>query len=220
MPAVEAVDLTLAYGSRTVLSGVSLSFGTDAGVIGLAGPNGSGKSTFLKACLGLLPVRGGTLRLFGEQPGSRAFRDKLRLVGWAPQQKAPGALRLSVSELVGLVTTDQDAVEEALETAGIADLAHRPTQELSGGQLQRASIARALAGKPRLLLLDEPTTHLDRDSRRSVIALLEKLAGEHHVAMVMVSHDAEALSLCDRYFAFADGQVREARREELELDLE
>lgn len=230
VPAVEAVDLTLAYGTRTVVSGVNLRFGADAGVIGLAGPNGSGKSTFLKACLGLVAPQAGIVRVFGESRGSRRFRDVLRMVGWAPQQRAPGALRMTVRELVSLgrcakaglfrplTAGDRAAVEEALETAGISDLAQRPTQELSGGQLQRANIARALASKPRLLLLDEPTTHLDRESRRSVIVLLEKLTAERRVAMAVVSHDPEALALCGRYLAFSDGGVREATRAELELE--
>jgi len=230
VPAIEAVDLTLAYGSRTVVSGVNLRFGADAGVIGLAGPNGSGKSTFFKACLGLVTPKAGVVRVFGECESSRLFRDALRMVGWAPQQRAPGTLRMTVRELVSLgrcakaglfrplTAGDRAAVEEAMETAGIADLSKRPTQELSGGQLQRANIARALAAKPRLLLLDEPTTHLDRESRRSVIILLEKLASGGRVAMAVVSHDPEALALCGRYLAFADGGVKEATREELEIE--
>jgi len=228
-PAIEAVEATFAYGERTVLSAVDLRVEQDAGAVGFAGPNGSGKSTFLKACLGLVPPRSGAVRVFGEGPRSRRFPDALKLVGWAPQQKAPGALRLTVRELVSLGrcakaglfrplrAADRDAVEEAMERAGIADLAKRPTQELSGGQLQRANIARALAGKPRLLLLDEPTTHLDKESRLSVIALIERLAAEGGVAMALVSHDAAALSLCRSFFAFGDGRVRAAARGELEI---
>jgi ABC-type Mn2+/Zn2+ transport system ATPase subunit len=230
VPAVEAIDLELAYGSRTVLSGVNLRIGADSGVVGLAGPNGSGKSTLVKACLGLVKPKDGCVRVFGEGSGSRRFADALRLVGWAPQQRAPGALRLTVRELVSLGrcakaglfrrlgTGDAAAVEAAMETAGVADLAGRPTQELSGGQLQRANIARALASEPRLLLLDEPTTHLDRESRASVVALLERLAAGRRVAMAVVSHDAAVLELCGRYLAFSGGGVREARREDLEID--
>jgi ABC-type Mn2+/Zn2+ transport system ATPase subunit len=230
VPAVEAVGLELAYGSRTVLSGVSLRIDADRGVVGMAGPNGSGKSTLMKACLGLLPPKRGVVRVFGESPGSRRFPDALRLVGWAPQQRAPGALRLTVRELTtigrcakaGLFRRlrgeDAEAVEEAMETAGVADLADRPTQELSGGQLQRASIARALASRPRLLLLDEPTTHLDKESRAAVTALLERLAADGRTAMAVVSHDAAVLALCGRFLAFSGGRVREACREELELD--
>ena len=228
--AVEASDLRLAYGDRTVLSGVRFRMAADRGMVALAGPNGSGKSTFLRACLGLLPPREGTLRLFGAAPGSRAYRSALRLVGWAPQQRAPGSLRLSVRELVSvgrcagaglfrrLGAEDRAAVEAAMETAGIAGLADRATQELSGGQLQRANLARALVSAPRLLLLDEPTTHLDAESRGSVVALLEKLAAERRVAIAVVSHDPGVLALCDRFYAFGDGSAREARREELCLD--
>jgi ABC-type Mn2+/Zn2+ transport system ATPase subunit len=230
VPAVETANLRLAYGRRTVLSGVNLRLDADGGVVGLAGPNGSGKSTLLKAILGLVEPSSGTLRLFGEGPKSKRFPDALKLTGWAPQQRAPGTLRLTVRELVSLGrcaraglfrplgAADAEAVEAAMETAGVADLADRPTQELSGGQLQRASIARALAGQPRLLLLDEPTTHLDREGRASVASLLGRLAAEGRVAMAVVSHDEAVLELCGRYLAFGAGVVREAAREELDID--
>lgn len=227
-PLVQAEGLGLAYGRHPVLTGVSLVFPPEARAIGLAGPNGSGKSTFLKACLGLVPLRTGVLSLFGERPGTRGFRDKLRLVGWAPQQRGQGTLRLTVRELVELGrcagagmlrpldAEDRAAVDQALELADVADLARQPTQELSGGQWQRASIARALVSQPRLLFLDEPTTHLDKESRRSVLALLESIADR--VSLVVVSHDPGVLALCDRYFAFAAGTVKPARRHELEFE--
>ena len=228
VPLVEAIGLSLAYGRRPVLTGVSLVFPPEAGVIGLAGPNGSGKSTFLKACLGLVPLRTGVLKLFGERPGTRPFRDKLRLVGWAPQQRGQGTLRLTVRELVSLGrcaeagllrpldADDRAAIDQAMVTAGVADLAMQPTQELSGGQWQRASIARALVSHPRLLLLDEPTTHLDKESRRSVLALLESLTDK--MSLAVVSHDPGVLALCHRYLAFAEGTVRPAQRDELEFE--
>ena len=229
VPAVETVNLHLAYGSRTVLSDVTVRLDA-GGVVGLSGPNGSGKSTLIKACLGLVKPKAGSVRIFGESSGSRRFADALRLVGWAPQQRAPGSLRLTVRELVALGrcakiglfrayrAEDTAAVERAMEIAGVADLAHRPTQELSGGQLQRANIARALASEPRLLLLDEPTTHLDKESRASVVGLLERLVAERRVAMAVVSHDLAVLALCGKYLAFSGGAVREVAREELELD--
>lgn len=230
IPAVETVDLSLAYGPRTVLSRVNLRIDAAEGVVGMAGPNGSGKSTLMKAWLGLVKPKSGFVRVFGESCGSRRFADALRLVGWAPQQRSPGSLRLTVRELVllgrcakaGLLRPlgqeDADAAAAAMETAGIADLAERPTQELSGGQLQRANIARALASEPRLLLLDEPTTHLDKESRASVVGLMERLAADRRVAMAVVSHDPAVLALCGRYLAFSDGAVRDAERGELELD--
>jgi len=116
-----------------------------------------------------------------------------------------------------MTSLDREAVEQALLTAGLADLARRPVQELSGGQWQRASMARALASQPRLLFLDEPTTHLDREGRRSVLDLLEVLAAEPQRGLMVVSHDEAVLALCRRFFAFDGGGVREADRAELDL---
>jgi energy-coupling factor transporter ATP-binding protein EcfA2 len=99
-------------------------------------------------------------------------------------------------------------VEAAIERVGLAAMARRPVQALSGGQYERMAIARALAMEPRLLLLDEPTTSLDRSGRAEVLSLVESL-GAGTFALVLVSHDQELLSTCSRFFVFEGGAVRE-----------
>lgn len=216
---IEASGLALGYGGAAVLSGVDLRMDAAGGPLALVGANGSGKTTFLKACLGLVRPAAGAVRLLGLEARSRGFAAVLRSVGWAPQQKAPGSLRLTVRELAELGARSgfgpgraaADAAAEAMETCGIAGLARRPVQELSGGQYQRALIARALACRPRLLLLDEPTTHLDGEGRREVARLVERLAGDGGRGIALATHDTELAALCPRTWTFAGGTATVGR---------
>jgi len=223
MSLLEARDLVLAYGPRLVLEGASLSVQGGGGrVVGLRGPNGAGKSTFLKACLGLHAPRSGELRLLGARPGSREFGGVLPRLGYLPQARPAGPLRMSVAEVVELGRygrlkgrrrlgrEDKRAVEAALEAAGVASLRARAVQELSGGQYQRVALARALAGEPELLLLDEPSSHLDAGSREAVVGIVRGLAREGRASLLIVSHDEELLSLCGSFLEFSGGRA-EAR---------
>jgi len=217
---VAADRLSLGYGNKTVLSSVRLHI-REGEICGFQGPNGSGKSTFLKACLGLLRPGSGSLRVLGCAPGGRGFVATLGRLGYVPQQRPPGALRVTVREAVSmgryglaglghpLRPEDKRAVETALATTGLSDLANVPVQELSGGQYQRANIARALAMEPDLLIFDEPATHLDARGRDDVVALLKELATRRRAGMILVSHDEDLLALCDRIFMFGSGAIQE-----------
>lgn len=219
---MEASALALGYGGRRVIDGVNLSVPAGGGAVALVGANGSGKSTFLKACLGLVPPQEGSLCVLGTDSRARGFRRVLKRAGWVPQQRPGGTLRLSVREFVylgrhaasgfGLFfgASDKAAVERAMETAGISALAGAQVQELSGGQFQRASIARALAGAPELLLLDEPTTHLDSESRALVLRTILSIKNAGKTTVVVVSHDPAVLDLCDVRYEFLGGRVRKS----------
>ncbi len=219
--------LEIGYPGRAVAGGITGSWTAGTGALALTGANGSGKSTFLKTCLGLLKPRDGELRILGNTAAAstadRAFRHTLQCVGWVPQQRAPGGLRLKVRELAAMglwarrrprvgpgsngAEEDTLAVEEALRACGISELADRAVQELSGGQYQRASIARALAGKPRMLLLDEPTAFLDRDSRKSILELLAEITELGGPSVALVSHDPELIALCGRFWLFEENAM-------------
>jgi ABC-type Mn2+/Zn2+ transport system ATPase subunit len=222
---VEARGLELGYGDRVLLRVPSLALGDGQGrVVGFRGPNGAGKSTFLRACLGLHPTMSGELRLLGSRPGSRDFRSVLARVGYAPQARPPGRLRLTVAEAVELGrygrigrfriagAADRRAVGAALERAGVSDLAGKAVQELSGGQYQRVAVARALAAEPELLVLDEPGSHLDAEGRRAVVELVASVAREGAASMLLVSHDPELLALCDSMIEFRGGLAVESAR--------
>ena len=230
-PVLEARSLSLSYGEREVLSGVEMTFYRGDGVLALTGPNGSGKSTFLRSCVGLVAKRAGSLRVLGREIGGLGFRQALRAVGWAPQHRSVGGIELTVRDYVGFGrragrgllspfgTSDRSAVDAAMETCGIAELANRAVRELSGGQYQRASIARSLASDPELLLLDEPTTHLDADGRRSVADLLARIFSERKLTLALASHDPALLALCDTFWAFSGGNVRPCAFKDLEVNL-
>ncbi|GHV74345.1 ABC transporter ATP-binding protein [Spirochaetia bacterium] len=164
--------------------------------IALVGPNGSGKTTVLKLILGL------------EQPLSGTIEGTRSRMGYVPQQSAyDPAFPISVREavkmgrLVGLSrrfnALDKAAVEDALEQAEITDLANRPYRALSGGQRRRVLVARALAVQPEILILDEPTANMDRESEDRLFTTLGRLKGA--TTILIVTHDTGFVSaLTDR----------------------
>jgi zinc transport system ATP-binding protein len=163
-------------------------------LIGLIGPNGGGKSTLLKLAAGLLKPRKGHVSIFGRAP--HEARDE---IGYVPQFALfPRDFPITVAEVVllgrlgsGLAlrwsAADREAAARAIRETELDQLAGRPLSALSGGELQRVLIARALAAEPRLLLLDEPTSNLDQRAEEDIFTLLAKLSDR--MAVVLVSHD-------------------------------
>jgi zinc transport system ATP-binding protein len=197
-PIAEVEEISFAYDSEPILDRVSLEI-RPGEFVALVGPNGSGKSTLLKVMLGLLEPLGGRTTLFGVTPGR--FRDRGRL-GYVPQRPALGHdLPATVDEVVSmgrlsargwhtrLSPADRDEVEHALETVGLAHLRQRRVRELSAGQQQRVFIARALASRPSLLVLDEPIAGVDAESQRRFRDSLTHLVHEHEAAVLLVSHE-------------------------------
>lgn len=196
--AAELVDVSLSLRGIPVLENVSLRIEADD-YLAILGPNGGGKTTLLKVILGLLTPDRGEARVLGGPP--RRARGQ---VGYVPQYvrfdlQFPILVmdvvlmgRLSVSPLGHIRTADRSAARAALERVEMEAYADRPIGALSGGELQRVLIARALAQRPRLLLLDEPTASLDERIGRSVWELFEDLSQE--MAVVVVSHDIGAIS--------------------------
>lgn len=187
-----------------------LTFEVHAGErLGILGPNGGGKSTLLKLTLGVLAPTAGTIRVFGREP-AEARRE--RLVGYVPQKsEAEGGFPLSVREVVemaatvglapwkGLKREGRERVSRSLELVGAEGLAGRHFGSLSGGQMQRVLMARALAGAPRLLLLDEPTVGIDAAGQQQFSEMLRRVQGELGVTVIIVSHDIRTVAAgCDR----------------------
>jgi iron complex transport system ATP-binding protein len=213
-----ARDLTLGYGERTVVEHLDLDV-VDGGITAVIGPNGCGKSTLLRALGRLLRPRGGEVLLDGRRIGELPTRDVARALGMLPQSPtAPEGL--TVADLVTRgrhphqswfrqwSRDDEAVVTEAMAWTGVSDLADRPVDTLSGGQRQRAWIAMALAQGTDLLLLDEPTTHLDLAHAVDVLDLVDRLHHDRGRTVVMVLHD---LSLAARYadhlVAMRDGRI-------------
>jgi zinc transport system ATP-binding protein len=203
-PIIEISQLDFAYGEQLALKQINLV--AEAGdTLGLIGPNGAGKSTLIKLLLGLLKPTRGTIRIAGLPPQQAIARGDI--VGYLPQNPMlHSRMPLNVRQVVqlGLVgktgmlrwyrKPDLDFVEELMQRIGIADQADQPVGELSGGRLQRVLIARALAPKPQLLLLDEPTTGIDRLGQKQFVDLLLRLKEQMNLTVVFVSHDLRAVS--------------------------
>jgi zinc transport system ATP-binding protein len=198
--ALEVKDLTVWFEAQERPAVEEVSFSLDEGQIAiLIGPNGSGKSTVLRAILGLVPFTG-EVRVFG-MPAAEARPQ----IGYVPQRLAFDlTLPLTVEEavrmpLLGARGPDADSsLRHFTDTLGIADLLDKPLGALSGGQLKRAMIARAMVTKPRLLLLDEPEAGIDVGGEQTLYELLQRLVAHHRLTALVCSHDL------DLVFRYAD----------------
>lgn len=226
--------LSAGYDGAPVLKDVTLSI-AGGDFVALIGPNGAGKSTLIRVCLGLLRAEMGGVKLFGEPLGR--FHDWYR-VGYVRQGPlASVGFPATVREVVAtgrtgrrmfrrLSAEDWRAVDDALDLLAITPLRHRLIGELSGGERQRVMLARALAGHPELLLLDEPTTGVDSATTEQMLHLLGELCRERRMTVVYVSHDIESLrphatkiALLNGTLAFFGSLEQLAEREDLQHDL-
>ncbi len=192
-PVVEISGVSFAYDGATVLEEVDLSVG-ERELVCLLGPNGGGKSTLLKLILGLLRPGRGTVRVFGRRPAQARRR-----VGYMPQYaRHDPRFPVTVMDVVLMGRlerhlggpyrrADREAARVALEEVGLAELGARQFQALSGGQRQRVLIARALACEPDLLLLDEPTAHVDVAVESRFYEILQGL--NERMTIMMATHD-------------------------------
>jgi iron complex transport system ATP-binding protein len=189
-------DLDFSYGQKEILSKVSAT--VDSGSFSvILGRNGSGKSTLLHCIAGLIPYKSGSIKINGNEIKNMHAPQKASAVGFLCQQHRP-VFPFSVSDVVltgrvGYVRflpckEDEKCTDEAIERTGIGDLKHRLYTELSGGEQQLVMIARALAQKPALLLLDEPISHLDYVNQIAILSLLKELASEG-LTIIAVLHD-------------------------------
>lgn len=196
-PFIEAKGLTCGHHGKVALRGVNL-YLEPGSITVLLGPNGSGKSTLLKTLAGSLPIIEGSVTVNGTLLASYSSRELARIVAYVPQEEEP-QYAFSVREAVTMgrlpyadslfdSPEDLEAAQRAMEQAQCADLADRSVVELSGGELQRVLIARALAQSPKLLLLDEPTSHLDVHYALELAGVIRQLANSG-LAILIAIHD-------------------------------
>jgi zinc transport system ATP-binding protein len=196
-PALHVHQVTVRFGDADILKDVS--FDLDAGhFLAVVGPNGAGKSTLFRVALGLVRPQGGHAAIFGLDAGEAPER-----IGYVPQLKTfdrtfpAQALELVVSGLrrrwpARIARAERAAALEALDQVGAAHLQRRTLARLSGGELQRVFLARALVRSPDIVLLDEPATGVDFLAEHDLYDLLERYQAESGAAVAMITHDLSA----------------------------
>lgn len=218
--AVSFNDVDAGYRGKRVLRAVTLEI-PDGRVVGISGPNGSGKTTLLRAIHGLLPITSGCACVCGFELARRNYHDIQRQTACVFQTlNVDPRLPISAGEVVmmgryarigifgRIKTRDRKIVQDSLERVDASHLTNRPYGQLSGGEMQRVNLARALAQQPRLLLLDEPTTFLDAESQQTVRQLLLSIHSQENLTTIVVSHDADMLAgLCDEIVVMRHGSI-------------
>ena len=213
-------DVRLGYGTRAVLEHVSLEIARGE-FVALLGPNGAGKTTLLRGIVGLIPVMGGTLEYGFDRAESP--------LGYVPQRESlDPTFPLTVFEVVLMGTyarltplhrvgrRQRELASRALDLVGLGPIADQRFASLSGGQTQRALIARALAAEPSLLLLDEPTAGVDAEATATIMAVLSRLNRDEGLTVLLVTHQLRMLrGLVSAAFWVQDGRVTRRRIDEL-----
>ncbi|WP_051823652.1 ABC transporter ATP-binding protein [Streptomyces sp. NRRL S-1448] len=208
-PVIHVSGLRMSYGSTDVLHGVDLDVRRGE-VFALLGPNGAGKSTTVEILEGFRQRSAGTVRVLGTDParGGDAWRGRIGLVlqSWRDHR------RWRVAELLTHFATYHEAPRdpaELLALVGLTGQSGKQVDQLSGGQRRRLDVALALVGRPELVFLDEPTTGFDPEARRDFHELIERLARDEGVTVLLTTHDlVEAERLADRIAMLVNGRIR------------
>jgi len=212
---LDVQGLRFHYPSRPVLEDAS--FAVERGeVLAILGTNGTGKTTLLKCINRILTPAAGSV-LIEDQPISALSRNTLaQKIGYVEQQRAGSRATVFNTVLLGrkpyirwdISQNDMEIASQALETLGLAEYALRYLDELSGGELQKVIIARALAQEPEILLMDEPTSSLDLKNQLEVLTLIHKISSERGIAVVVAMHDLNlALRFADRFILLKDKTI-------------
>jgi len=216
---LEVKNLSVAYGARQVLREVS--FDLPAGcILAVIGPNGAGKTTLIRALSGIVRPQSGQIRVDGRDLGLLSAPERARHMAVVPQaRQLPPAFSAWETVLLGRTphlnwlgqTSRQDEAiaRQAMERTSTSGLADRPVGELSGGEQQRLLLARALAQAAPILLMDEPTAHLDLQFQFGLLEEVRNLARQDNLAVLVVLHDLNLVArYADRVALLVDGQAR------------
>ncbi|HOJ77024.1 MAG TPA: ATP-binding cassette domain-containing protein [Bacillota bacterium] len=223
MSVIRIEDLWSSYGREPVLQGLSIDL-KEGQSLGIAGPNGAGKTTLFKVILGLVkPQRGRVIVLECELKNEKDRSWVRRQLAYVPQQSVRGKLPVSVWDAVlmgrwgktfGFLkmpqNSDKAAVHQALEEVGLLHKLKADCRALSGGELQKVALARALIRGASIMLLDEPTTYLDHRSKEDLVELLTRIREERKLSLITISHDPSHLEqITDEVLQMENGRLRE-----------
>jgi len=211
-------SLSVRYGSQPVIYDLTLEL--QAGeILALVGPNGAGKSTLIRTISGIHTQSQGSIQVDGKDLGRLPVMQRARYMAVVPQARGlPGSFTVYQTVMIGRTPylgwlghpsqTDHRAVQSALDQTHTRELADRRVGELSGGEQQRVLLARALAQDTSILLLDEPTTHLDLQHQSNLLNLVQTLCKEKNLAVMMVLHDLNLAGLyADRVALLSAGRL-------------
>jgi len=217
---IKIQDAVVSYREDVALQGVSLDVKRGE-FIGIIGPNGAGKTTLLTVINGLGKLVNGQVWVLGSRLNGRNSINLRKRIGYVAQvENIDPRLPINVRETVmvgcygslGLfhrpTRAQWQTVDEVLEMVGMAHLSQRPIGHLSGGEYQRAAIARALVQQPEIFLLDEPTASIDKKAQREILSLIQLIHKEYHTTTLFVTHDLRTLpSTCQRLILMKDGKI-------------
>ncbi len=214
---VEIDSISFAYSrtSRNILDEVSFDIQKNR-CIAILGNNGAGKSTLLKSINRICPVQEGSVCVEQENVFSMTRNERARTIAYVPQHT--GSVDMTVFDAVLLgrkpyikwnaTSDDRAIVWEIMQKMNLAEMSLRNISELSGGEVQKVMLARALAQEPKLLLLDEPTSNLDPRNQHEVLQIVKAIAAEHNTCVAIIIHDLNlAIRYCDRFVLLKDARV-------------
>lgn len=220
MKAIEFINVerTFKDGNKVIQALQPTNFSVDRGqFVAVIGPSGSGKSTFLTLAGGLQAPSNGEVKINGQgfSSVSEKERSKIRLseIGFILQTSnlVPFLTikqQLELVDKVDKIKKDREGIKPLLDQLGIAELRNKYPNEISGGQRQRAAIARALYNDPAIILADEPTASLDTEKAYQVVEILAKETKKKNKATIMVTHDTRLIDYCDQVFEMKDGMLQ------------
>ena len=214
---IEVKNIIKRYGNLEVLKGVSVTIG-DGEIVSIVGPSGAGKTTLLQIIGTLDKPDSGSVLFDGTDVLSLKDKELARFrnrnIGFVFQSYnlLPNLTALENVELAAQICHDPIPAAEALEAVGLGHRLDNFPAQLSGGEQQRVSIARALAKRPQLLLCDEPTGALDYQTGKQILALLQKQSRENGMTVVIITHNSALTAMADRVIRVRSGQITDVRQ--------